>query len=50
MTLTMLPMISSIGRKPNLSHIANMSLPTGGVVISEKIQLTIEVEATLKKD
>ena len=29
---------------------ANMSLPTGGVVISEKIQLTIEVEATLKKD
>ncbi len=29
---------------------ANMSLPTGGVVISEKIQLTIEVEATLRKD
>jgi polyisoprenoid-binding protein YceI len=29
---------------------ANMSLPTGGVVISEKIQLTIEVEATLKTD
>jgi len=29
---------------------ANMVLPTGGVMISEKIQLTIEVEATLKKD
>jgi polyisoprenoid-binding protein YceI len=28
----------------------NMALPTGGVMISEKIQLTIEVEATLKKD
>ncbi len=28
---------------------ANMALPTGGVVVSEKIQLTIEVEATLKK-
>jgi len=27
---------------------ANMALPTGGVMISEKIQLTIEVEATLK--
>lgn len=27
---------------------ANMSLPTGGVVVSEKIQLTIEVEASLK--
>jgi len=26
---------------------ANMALPTGGVMISEKIQLTIEVEATL---
>jgi polyisoprenoid-binding protein YceI len=26
---------------------ANMVLPTGGVVVSEKIQLTIEVEATL---
>ncbi len=29
---------------------ANMPLPTGGVMVSEKIQLTIEVEATLKKD
>jgi polyisoprenoid-binding protein YceI len=29
---------------------ANVPLPTGGVMISEKIQLTIEVEATLKKD
>ncbi len=29
---------------------ANMALPTGGVVISEKIQLTIEIEASLKKD
>jgi polyisoprenoid-binding protein YceI len=28
----------------------NMALPTGGVMISEKIQLEIEVEATLKKD
>jgi polyisoprenoid-binding protein YceI len=28
---------------------ANMALPTGGVVISENIQLTIEVEATLRK-
>jgi polyisoprenoid-binding protein YceI len=28
----------------------NMALPTGGVMISEKIQLTIEVEATLKKE
>lgn len=27
---------------------ANMVLPTGGVMVSEKIQLTIEVEATLK--
>ena len=27
---------------------ANVALPTGGVMISEKIQLTIEVEATLK--
>jgi polyisoprenoid-binding protein YceI len=27
---------------------ANMALPTGGVVVSEKIQLTIEVEAALK--
>ncbi len=27
---------------------ANMSLPTGGVVVSEKIQLIIEVEASLK--
>ncbi len=27
---------------------ANMALPTGGVVVSEKIQLTIEVEASLK--
>jgi polyisoprenoid-binding protein YceI len=26
----------------------NVALPTGGVMISEKIQLTIEVEATLK--
>src|ERR1700727_3152598 len=26
---------------------ANMVLPTGGVMVSEKIQLTIEVEATL---
>jgi polyisoprenoid-binding protein YceI len=29
---------------------ANMVLPTGGVMVSEKIQLTIEVEASLKKD
>ena len=29
---------------------ANFALPTGGVVISEKIQLTIEVEATLKTE
>ncbi len=28
----------------------NMALPTGGVMISEKIQLTIEVEATLKTE
>ena len=27
---------------------ANMSLPTGGVVVSEKIQLVIEIEALLK--
>jgi polyisoprenoid-binding protein YceI len=27
---------------------ANMVLPTGGVVVSEKIQLTLEVEAVLK--
>ena len=27
---------------------ANMALPTGGVMISEKIQLTLEVEASLK--
>jgi polyisoprenoid-binding protein YceI len=27
---------------------ANMALPTGGVVVSEKIQLVIEVEAALK--
>jgi polyisoprenoid-binding protein YceI len=27
---------------------ANMALPTGGVVVSEKIQLTLEVEASLK--
>jgi polyisoprenoid-binding protein YceI len=27
-----------------------MPLPTGGVVVSEKIQLTIEVEATLRKE
>ncbi len=27
---------------------ANMALPTGGVVVSEKIQLTLEVEAALK--
>jgi|SRR5215469_4941920 len=27
---------------------ANVALPTGGVMISEKIQLTVEVEATLK--
>jgi hypothetical protein len=25
-------------------------MPTGGVMVSEKIQLTIEVEATLKKE
>jgi polyisoprenoid-binding protein YceI len=29
---------------------ANMSLPTGGVVVSEKIQLVIEVEASLKTE
>jgi polyisoprenoid-binding protein YceI len=29
---------------------ANVPLPTGGVMISEKIQLTIEVEATLKQN
>ena len=28
----------------------NMALPTGGVMISEKIQLTIDVEATLKTE
>jgi polyisoprenoid-binding protein YceI len=28
----------------------NMALPTGGVMISEKIQLEIEVEAVLRKD
>jgi polyisoprenoid-binding protein YceI len=28
---------------------ADMSLPTGGAVVSEKIQLTIEVEASLQK-
>jgi polyisoprenoid-binding protein YceI len=28
----------------------NMALPTGGVMISERIQLEIEVEATLRKD
>jgi polyisoprenoid-binding protein YceI len=27
---------------------ANMALPTGGVMVSEKIQLTLEVEASLK--
>jgi polyisoprenoid-binding protein YceI len=27
---------------------ANMALPTGGVVVSERIQLTIEVEASLR--
>jgi polyisoprenoid-binding protein YceI len=27
---------------------ANLALPTGGVMVSEKIQLTIEIEATLK--
>ncbi len=29
---------------------ANMVLPTGGVMVSEKIQLTVEVEALLKTD
>jgi polyisoprenoid-binding protein YceI len=29
---------------------ANMVLPTGGVMVSEKIQLTIEIEASLKTD
>ncbi len=29
---------------------ANMALPTGGVVVSEKIQLVIEVEASLKTE
>ncbi|HEY2552164.1 MAG TPA: YceI family protein [Streptosporangiaceae bacterium] len=29
---------------------ANMVLPTGGVMVSEKIQLELEVEATLRKD
>jgi polyisoprenoid-binding protein YceI len=29
---------------------ANMTLPTGGVVVSEKIQLVIEVEAALKTE
>jgi polyisoprenoid-binding protein YceI len=29
---------------------ANMVLPTGGVMVSEKIQLVIEVEASLKKE
>jgi polyisoprenoid-binding protein YceI len=29
---------------------ANMVLPTGGVMVSEKIQLTIEAEATLRKE
>ncbi len=29
---------------------ANMVLPTGGVMVSEKIQLTIEIEASLKDE
>jgi polyisoprenoid-binding protein YceI len=29
---------------------ANMAIPGGGVMVSEKIQLTIEVEAALRKD
>jgi polyisoprenoid-binding protein YceI len=29
---------------------ANMVLPTGGVMVSEKIQLTIEIEASLKTE
>jgi hypothetical protein len=29
---------------------ANMTLPTGGVMVSEKIQLVIEVEAALKTE
>lgn len=29
---------------------ANMVLPTGGVMVSEKIELSIEIEAALKKD
>ena len=29
---------------------ANMAIPGGGVMVSEKIQLTIEVEAALHKD
>jgi polyisoprenoid-binding protein YceI len=29
---------------------ANFALPTGGVMVSEKIQLTIEVEASLNKE
>jgi polyisoprenoid-binding protein YceI len=29
---------------------ADMALPTGGVVVSEKIQLVIEVEASLKTE
>jgi polyisoprenoid-binding protein YceI len=29
---------------------ANMVLPTGGVMVSEKIQLTIEAKATLRKE
>jgi polyisoprenoid-binding protein YceI len=29
---------------------ANMVLPTGGVVVSEKIQLVVEVEASLKAE
>jgi polyisoprenoid-binding protein YceI len=44
--------LSAIGEidRTDYGITANMALPTGGVVISEKIQLTLEVEATLKKD
>jgi hypothetical protein len=30
--------------------VGHFTLPSGGLVISEKIQLTIEVEATLRKE
>lgn len=44
--------LSAIGEinRNDFGITTNMTLPTGGVVIGDKIQLTIEVEATLKTD